>query len=48
MCFSISQTEEMPFSGADSAFLDYKTATSKCRKICIFPKGFLYGFGQKF
>ena len=29
MCFSIFQIEEMPFSGADSAFLDYKNSDFK-------------------
>ena len=25
-----------------------KTSIKKSRKICIFPKGLVYGFGQKF
>ena len=30
-----------------NAFLGYKTKTSKCRKIDIFPKGLTHGFGPK-
>ena len=30
-----------------NAFLGYKTRSSKSRKIDIFPKGFVHGFGPK-
>ena len=29
------------------AFLDNKTNNIKGRKICIFPKGLVHGFGEK-
>ena len=30
-----------------NAFLDYKNKKQKYRKIGLFPKGLVYGFGQK-
>ena len=30
------------------AYLTIKTSILKSRKICVFPKGLLHGFGQKF
>ena len=30
------------------AFLDYKTSILKSRKIDIFPKGLVHGFGQNY
>ena len=30
------------------AFLDYKTSILKSRKIGIFPKGLVHGFGENY
>ena len=40
MCFMIFQNKKTPF-------LAIKTPSSKRRKIEIFPKGLIYGFGPK-
>ena len=40
MCFTILQNEKMPFKAI-------KTKSSKSRKIEIFAKGLVHGFGPK-
>ena len=40
MCFMIFESDE-------TSFYDIKTGRLKSRKIEIFPKGLVYGFGPK-
>ena len=40
MCFTIFENEKSPFQAI-------KTRSSKSRKIAVFPRGLVHGFGQK-